>query len=64
MRECSYTRPRAARGPEMAGYGYGDAIGRAIVTVAVAGFAAGAIIVGLLVWLWPYLPAIRLDWGR
>lgn len=48
----------------MAGYGYGDAIGRAIVTVAVAGFAAGAIIVGLLVWAWPYLPAIRLDWGR
>jgi hypothetical protein len=48
----------------MAGYGYGDAIGRAIVTVAVAGFAAGAIIVGLLVWAWPYLPEIRLDWGR
>jgi hypothetical protein len=48
----------------MAGYGYGEVIGRAIVLAAVCGFLAGATVVTVAVVAWPYLPAIRLDWGR
>ena len=45
-------------GPE-----FGQAIGRALIGLAVLGFLAGAAVVGLLVWLWPHLPSIRLVWG-
>ena len=45
-------------GPE-----FGQMIGRAVIGLAVMAFLAGAAVVGLLVWLWPYLPSIRLVWG-
>lgn len=45
-------------GPEFA-----QAVGRAVLALAVMAFLAGAAVVGLLVWAWPYLPSIRLVWG-
>jgi hypothetical protein len=45
-------------GPE-----FGAMIGRGILALAVTAFAAGAALMGLAVWLWPYLPSVRLVWG-
>ena len=36
---------------------------RGILALAVVAFAAGAAVIGLAVWLWPYLPSVRLIWG-
>ncbi len=44
-------------GPE-----FGEAIGRGLIALAVIAFAAGAALVALAVWLWPYLPSIHLVW--
>lgn len=43
---------------------FGKQLVAAVIWLAVLAFLAGAAVVGVLVWLWPYLPAIRLDWGR
>ena len=36
---------------------------RALTFQIVIAFVAGAAVVGLVVWVWPYLPSIRLVWG-
>ncbi len=44
-------------GPE-----FGAAIGRGLIALAVIAFVAGAAVMGLAAWLWPYMPSIRLVW--
>ena len=45
-------------GPE-----FGKAVFRGVLALVVIAFVAGAAVVGLVVWVWPYLPSIRLVWG-
>ena len=43
--------------------GFSEGLGVALVSMLVIAFLAGAAVVGLVVWVWPYLPSIRLVWG-
>lgn len=44
--------------------GFGEALARAMGLLVIGAFVAGGAVVGLLVWVWPYLPSIRLAWGE